>query len=82
VAGFRETPEVCGAVKRLIRAVGVRIGEGAIPEELQELDRVEEAVREAFRTAVAGLRGLGFSDAEIGRALGISKQAVQQRWPR
>ena len=30
--------------------------------------------------AVAGLRGCGYSWAEIGSRLGISRQAAQQRW--
>jgi hypothetical protein len=29
-----------------------------------------------------GARGGGISDARIGAALGVSKQAVQKRWPR
>jgi biotin operon repressor len=30
--------------------------------------------------AVKGLRGYGYSWAEIGARLGITRQAVQQRW--
>jgi hypothetical protein len=30
----------------------------------------------------AGWRRSGFSDTEIGRELGMTRQAVQQRWPR
>ena len=80
-AAYRETPEVSAAVVRLVTAIGRRVADGD-PEDLPELVRVERAVAEAFRFGVAGLRAEGRSDAEIGRVLGVSKQAVAQRWPR
>lgn len=79
---YRETPEVSKAVVRLTKAVGRRVAADGIPEYLEELTAIEGALEEAFRTAVYGLRELGHSDVEIGRALGVSRQAVQQRWPR
>ena len=34
----------------------------------------------AIRNAVTGLRGYGYSWAEIGTRLGVTRQAAQQRW--
>jgi hypothetical protein len=34
----------------------------------------------AIAQAVTGLRGFGYSWAEIGSRLGITRQAAQQRW--
>jgi hypothetical protein len=52
------------------------------PDGLAALRAVGDAVRQAERVAVAGLRHQGHSDAVIGRELGTSKQAIQQRFPR
>lgn len=78
---YRETPDVAAAVVRLVTAIGRRVADGD-PEDLPELVRVEQALAEAFRAGVAGLRAAGRSDSEIGAQLGVSKQAVAQRWPR
>jgi hypothetical protein len=77
---FRETPDVTEAVRRLIGAIGRRVGEED-PESLGLLIEVEAGVALAFADAVKALREAGFSDADIGRALGTSRQAVNQRWP-
>jgi hypothetical protein len=37
-------------------------------------------VDNAIRHAVTGLRETGYSWAEIGARLGVSRQAAQQRW--
>lgn len=79
---YRETPDVARAVERLVRAIGRRVAADGIPEYLEELRRVERALDAAHREAVDGLRALGFSDTEIGRPLGVTRQAVRQRWPR
>ncbi len=34
----------------------------------------------AIGQAVTGLRGIGYSWADIGTRLGITRQAAQQRW--
>jgi hypothetical protein len=36
----------------------------------------------AISQAVQGLRGFGYSWAEIGSRLGVTRQAAQQRWGR
>lgn len=69
------------AVRRLVRALGKRIATED-PEALELLLALEGDLGEAWRVAVAGLRGSGFLDREIGEVLGCSRQAVEQRWPR
>lgn len=65
----------------MIRSVGRRIGLED-PENLASLAVLEEALREAWALAIAGLRETGWSDPAIGRQLGMTRQAVEQRWPR
>lgn len=78
---YRETHEIAAAVCRLVLAIGRRAAEGD-PEDLAELFRIEDTVAIALAAAVDGLRAQGRSDSEIGRVLGVTKQAVAQRWPR
>ena len=37
-------------------------------------------IETAIRNAVTGLREVGYSWAEIGSRLGVTRQAAQQRW--
>lgn len=80
-APYRETRDVTNAVQRLITALGKRVADGD-PDELLLLRAVASTVRTAEATAVAGLREQGHSDAVIGTYLGVTRQAVEQRWPR
>jgi biotin operon repressor len=41
-----------------------------------------EEIDTAIAEAVTGLRACGYSWAEIGARLGITRQAVQQQWAR
>lgn len=79
--GYRETPEVVDAVVRLIRAVGKRIAEED-SEALELLRCLEAEVSDAWRVAVDGQRRAGFSDRDVAEALGVTRPAVTQRWPR
>lgn len=65
----------------MIRALGRRF-EVADPDTARYLSLIRDEVQEAEGRAVAGWRRLGFSDSQIGRELGVTKQAVQKRWPR
>jgi hypothetical protein len=78
---YRDTHEVTAGVARLVRAIGKRVAHED-PEDLVHLARLDEALSVAWRTAVTGLRATGYSDTQIGAELGITKQAVAQRWPR
>ena len=78
---MRETREVAAAAERMIRAVGERVGMED-PEGILYLSKLSQACDKAAARAVEGLRQGGHTDKAIGEALGMTRQAVQQRWPR
>lgn len=78
---YRDTSDVTEAVERLIRTVGKRCAMED-PDALMNLVALEGALGEAWEIAIVGIRDSGATDAEIGRELGVTRQAVQQRWPR
>jgi hypothetical protein len=45
-----------------------------------DLAAIAGEAERAMRQAVAGLRKAGYSWADIGTRLGVTKQAAQQRW--
>jgi hypothetical protein len=77
----RSDDEIAKATGRLIRALGDRLSDDD-PSGARLLLLIEDEVRTAWALAVAGWRESGFSDGRIGEELGVTKQAVQQRWPR
>jgi hypothetical protein len=77
---LQETPDVTDAVCRMIVAIGRRVAQEDT-DGLELLLRLDASIATAWRIAVTGLRGT-YSDTQIGSALGVKKQAVQQRWPR
>lgn len=76
----RETADVVEGICRMIRSVGRRVATEDT-DGLQQVKALEDAVASALAEAVAGLRH-NFSDREIGEVLGVTRQAVEQRWPR
>lgn len=74
-----ETPEYLAMLGRVLKAAGRRLAEADEPElaAFAELYREFDA---AMQTAVDGWRRAGRSWTEIGAALGVSKQAAQQRY--
>jgi hypothetical protein len=78
---FRETPEIAAATARMVRAIGRRVGQED-PNSLTSLMVVQIAIDDAWRNAVNDLRDAEFPDWQIAEMLGITRQAVQQRWPR
>lgn len=80
--GDREVPDTAQAARRFIRALGRKVG-NADPEDLIYLTNLRDELEAAIATAVDGLRTNSTrSDMEIARALGVSRQAVGQRYPR
>jgi hypothetical protein len=77
----REAPEIAASARRLIEALGRRVA-GGDPDGLRLLADLRDAIGRAEQVAVAGLRAQGHSDATLGAELGVSRQAVRQRWPR
>lgn len=75
----RSTEEVAGAARRMIRALGRRVGD-ADPVDLQLIVELRADVEAAFLAAMREQHeGTGFSYAEIAAGLGTSKQAVAKR---
>ena len=65
--------------RRIIRAHGRRVADGDV-EALRDLVALSSVIDQAITDAVIGLRQFGYSWADIGARLGISRQAAQQRW--
>ncbi|SCL36832.1 hypothetical protein GA0074692_4462 [Micromonospora pallida] len=74
-----ENDEFAAFARRIIRAHGRRVATGDV-EALRDLTALSAALDDAIGEAVVGLRAFGYSWAEIGSRLGISRQAAQQRW--
>jgi hypothetical protein len=64
-----ENDEYGAFVRRILRAYSRRVADGDV-----------EALTLMTGLAVKGLRACGYSWAEIGSRLGITRQAAQQRW--
>ena len=65
--------------RRIVAAHGRRIAAGDV-ECLRDLVALADEVDRATDVAVAGLRRVGYSWAEIASRLGVTRQAAQQRW--
>ena len=65
--------------RRVLAAYARRVASGDI-EALTQLTTLAADLDEAIGQAVTGLREFGYSWAEIGLRLGITRQAAQQRW--
>lgn len=74
-----ENDEYGAFVRRVLGAYSRRVGDGDV-EALVLLVGLAEEIDTAMAEAVKGLRARGYSWAEIGARLGISRQAAQQRW--
>lgn len=76
-----ETPEFVGMIRRCIRAAGRRVAAGDVCC-LTDLADIRGAVDDAITEAVAGLRDEPwcYTWEQIGEALGITRQAAQQRF--
>ncbi len=74
-----ENDEYSAFVRRILRAYSRRVGDGDV-EALALMLGLAEEIDTAITEAVNGLRDCGYSWAEIGSRLGITRQAAQQRW--
>lgn len=66
-------------VRRVIRAHGRRVAD-ADPEDLAELVAMHQVLDEAIAEAIAGQRETGFTWSEIGKSLGMTRQAAWLRF--
>ena len=74
-----ENDEYAAFVHRILRSYSRRVGGGDVEALALMLDLAGE-IDTAIAEAVKGLRACGYSWAEIGSRLGITRQAAQQRW--
>jgi len=74
-----ENGEYAAFTRRVLRAYARRIATGDIDALADMLDLAAE-IDTAIGQAVTGLRATGYSWAEIGLRLGVTRQAAQQRW--
>ena len=74
-----ENDEYAAFARRILRAYARRVADGDV-EALTLMTDLANEVDSAISQAVNGLRTFGYSWAEIGSRLGISRQAAQQRW--
>jgi hypothetical protein len=76
-----ENSEYAAFARRVLRAYGRRIAAGDV-ESLTPMISLADDINDAITWAVHGLRAAGYSWAEIGSRLGVTRQASQQRWGR
>jgi hypothetical protein len=74
-----ENAEYADFARRVLRAYARRIAAGDI-DAIAHLGGLLGEVETALSRAVTGLRDNGYSCAEIGLRLGVTRQAVHQRW--
>ena len=75
----RENDEYAAFARRVLRAYARRVATGDV-EALTLMTDLADEIDSAISQAVKGLRGFGYSWAEIGSRLGVTRQAAWQRW--
>jgi hypothetical protein len=74
-----ENDEYAAFAHRVILACSRRVAVGDI-DALTAMTALADDLDTAIRDAITGLRQRGYSWADIGIRLGITRQAAQQRW--
>jgi hypothetical protein len=74
-----ENDEYSAFVRRILRAYACRVGGGDV-EGLVLMANLADEIDAAIAESVKGLRSCGYSWADIGSRLGITREAAQQRW--
>jgi hypothetical protein len=74
-----ENDEYAAFARRVLRAYARRVADGDV-EALTLMLGLSAEIDTAISQAVTGLRAFGYSWAEIGSRLGVTRQAAQQRW--
>jgi hypothetical protein len=75
----RENDDYAAFARRVLRAYARRVATGDV-EALTLMAGLAGEIDTAIGQAVTGLRAFGYSWAEIGSRLGITRQAAWQRW--
>jgi hypothetical protein len=76
-----ENDEYAAFARRVLRAYARRVTTGDV-EALVMMTGLADEIDTAISQAVTGLRQFGYSWAEVGSRLGVTRQAAQQRWGR
>jgi hypothetical protein len=74
-----QNDEYAAFTRRIVRAYARRVAAGDI-DAITHLAALAQETDTAIQHAVAGLRSHGYSWAEIGARLGVTRQAAQQHW--
>ena len=74
-----ENDEYTAFLRRALRALARRVCGGDI-DAITDMAQLSSELDNAIRAAVTGLRARGYSWAEIGLRLGVTRQAAQQRF--
>jgi ribosomal protein S20 len=74
-----ENDEYASFIRRILRAYSRRVADGDV-ETLSLMASLADELDAAIAEAVKGLRACGYSWAEIGSRLDITRQAAKQRW--
>lgn len=74
-----EAPDMAGFLRRIAKALVRRAAEGDL-ETLSAIRQVQADLDAALEQAAAAAHDAGYSWTEIGRELGISRQAARQRF--
>jgi len=74
-----ENDDYAAFARRILAAYARRVASGDV-EALAQMTALAADLDVAIGQAVTGLREVGYSWAEIGLRLGITRQAAQQRW--
>ena len=74
-----ENDDYAAFTRRILRAYARRVADGDV-EALIAMTGLADEIDTTIGQAVTGLRAVGYSWAEIGLRLGVTRQAAQQRW--
>ena len=74
-----ENDEYAAFALRVLRGWARRVAAGDV-DAIADMAAATRELDQAIRAAVSGLRGAGYSWAEIAARLGVTRQAAQQRW--
>ena len=74
-----ENDEYAAFLRRVIAAYSRRVASGDI-EAITTMAALADHLEDATRQAITGLRGFGYSWADVALRLGITRHGAQQRW--